>query len=275
MNLQDMSVGLLRQVIAVYEQEAWGDQEFNCPDMEGADTACVTEALGRFIDETQAAGGGTVHRYALRLGNPRYPFMKLVLQEHLVQGEYFFEVDTHDGMFDLESDPDSQRLQELRRYNLSVKERVEQALLSAGLPTSMVLQGLIETLPTERIEPNGFRILLVDDDICIAKTLATLLRGRGYEVEVLHDGIDAVETADGERHDLILMDNEMPQLNGFVACRVLKSRPETKDIPVLIATAGSLTLEQLDQADGFLVKPFRIELLLSMLDHMLGRRSSL
>jgi CheY-like chemotaxis protein len=52
---------------------------------------------------------------------------------------------------------------------------------------------------------------------------------------------------------------------------VLKSREETREIPVLIATAGSLTLQQLDAADGFMVKPFRAELLFSILEHMLGR----
>jgi hypothetical protein len=53
---------------------------------------------------------------------------------------------------------------------------------------------------------------------------------------------------------------------------VLKQRPDTARIPVLIATAGSLTLQQLDAADGFMVKPFRMELLFSILDHMLGRK---
>jgi CheY-like chemotaxis protein len=275
MNLQDMSVRMLRQVLEVYHREAWAGTQHECLALDAPDDDDVTCVLGEFIDETQESGSSTVHRYALRLGNPRYPFMKLVLQEHLVQGEFFFEIDTHDGMFDLADDEEAKSFNALRQYNLRLKGRIEQALADADLPTSLGLKGLVETLPTPRVEPNGFTILLVDDDLCIADTLAMLLRGRGYAVEVLHDGVDAVETADSRRHDLILMDNEMPQLNGFVACRVLKSKPETKDIPVLIATAGSLTLEQLDQADGFLVKPFRIELLLSMLDHMLGRHHPL
>jgi CheY-like chemotaxis protein len=71
------------------------------------------------------------------------------------------------------------------------------------------------------------------------------------------------------------MDNEMRDLNGFEACRVLKGRPATAKLPVLIATAGALTLSQLDAADGFMVKPFRIELLFSILEQMLGRRDRL
>ena len=44
-----------------------------------------------------------VDQFTLRLGNPRYPFMKFVVGEHLIEGEYFFSVDTHEGM--LTADP--------------------------------------------------------------------------------------------------------------------------------------------------------------------------
>ena len=272
MQLEAITVGLLRRAIGLYEQHAWqGHSEVEL-DLPGADEAPIQTCLEAFRDETQVEGRHTVRRYSLRLGNPRYPFMKLVLQEHLVEGEFFLEVDTHDGMFDLVDDGEAESFAELKAYNLRVKEAVEGALAESGLPTAARLKGLVQTPPAGRVEPNGRTILLVDDDQAIAETLALLLRGRGYTVDVLHDGIDAVEAADGERHDLILMDNEMPRLNGFEACQEIKSRPGTQDIPVLIATAGSLTLRQLDLADGFLVKPFRIELLLNMLDHMLARR---
>ncbi|MHC4845295.1 MAG: response regulator, partial [Planctomycetota bacterium] len=204
--------------------------------------------------------------------HPGYPFMKLVLQEHLVEGEYFCEVDTHDEMFNVEEGGEANELRQLKRRNLEIKESVEDAWSRAGLPTAAHIKGLVETRPTKRAPPNGLRILLVDNDRDIAATLGLLLEARGYQVEILGDGREAVEQADSARHNLILMDNEMKDLNGFEACRVLKSRPETADIPVLIATAGSLTLQQLDAADGFMVKPFRMELLFSILDHLLGSK---
>ena len=136
-----------------------------------------------FLDESLREGDLATHRYSLRLGNPRYPFMKLVLQEHLVEGEYFFEVDTHDQMFELDGD-EADKFARLKRYNLEVKQLVEEAWSRRDLPTAAHIKGLIETRPLPRAQPNGLRILVVDDDADIAATLAHAarspgLRGRG------------------------------------------------------------------------------------------------
>jgi CheY-like chemotaxis protein len=274
MRLESMTVGQLRRAIQVYSDVVW-DGAMPPVELPGRDEDPLAPVLPLLADETLRTGEQATRRHALRLGNPRYPFMKLVLQEYLVEGEFFFGVDTHDRMFD-GADPDERReLAVLRRSNLELKDEVEAAWDAAGLPTAKHIKGLVASWPARREPPNGRRILLVDNDRDIAATLALLLEARGYTVSVLHDGREAVEQADPARHDLILMDNEMQHLNGFEACRVLKSRPGTARLPVLIATEGSLTLQQLDAADGFLVKPFRMELLFSMLDHVLGRQERL
>lgn len=269
-----MTIGLVRRVIAVYGEAAWIGRAMPECELPGLDTDLVQDGLASWNDESMRAGDRATGRFTLQLGNPDYPFMKLVLQEHLVEGEYFFEVDTHDEMFNVERGAEADELRELKRRNLEIKESVEGAWSEAGLPTAAHIKGLVETRPAPRAPPNGLRILLVDNDRDIAATLGMLLQARGYEVDILADGREAVEQAEAGRHDLILMDNEMKDLNGFEACRVLKSRPETASIPVLIATAGSLTLQQLDAADGFMVKPFRMELLFSILDQLLGRKGA-
>ncbi|MCB9899326.1 MAG: response regulator [Planctomycetes bacterium] len=265
-----MTVGLLREVIALYEREAYPEGAPAAREVPGADADPLESVLPAFNDESQCTSNTQVRRYTMRLGNARYPFMKIVLQEHLVEGEFFFEVDTHDQMFRLEGE-EAAKFEPVRRYNADVRERVDAAWCAAHIPTAASLKGLVQTLPLPRARPNGRRILVVDDDAAIASTVALMLEARGYEVECLSDGLEAVDQADPARHDLILMDNDMVHLSGFEACHILKSREGTRDIPVLIATAGALTLRQLDDADGFLVKPFRIELLLSMLDHLLNR----
>ncbi len=274
-----MTVGLLRHAIRVYAEVAWAASTMPPVTIDGDDSDPLEPRLGALVeagtlaDETLRTGDVATRIFTLRLGNPHYPFMKLVLQEHLVEGMFFFSVDTHDQMFGggEAQGADLDELQELKRANLALKEKIEHAWDAAGLPTAAHIKGLVETWPTRPAPPNGRHILLVDNDCDIAGTLAVLLRARGYEVTVLEDGSDAVERADPAIHDLILMDNEMKYLDGCQACRVLKSRPATAKIPVLIATAGALSLQQLDTADGFLVKPFRMELLFSILDHMLGR----
>ena len=273
MRLEAMTVGLLRRVVAVYSEVAWAGGAMPDCELPGRDEDPMLEGLARWNDESLRADSGATGRYTLQLGNPGYPFMKLVVQEHLVEGEFFFEVDTHDEMFNVEDGNEASELRALKRRNLEIKESVEAAWSEAGVPTAAHIKGLVATRPAPRSPPNGLRILLVDNDLDIAATLALLLEARGYEVDILCDGREAVEQADPARHDLILMDNEMKDLNGFEACRELKSRPATADIPVLIATAGSLTLHQLDSADGFMVKPFRMELVFSILDHLLGRKA--
>jgi CheY-like chemotaxis protein len=278
--LQDLKVGHLRRALAVYAAVAWDEEPVDAIELPGADDDPLEPALAGLVergvaqDESLRSGEQATRRYALRLGRPGYPFMKLMLQEHLVEDHFFLEVDTHDEMFREEGEEAGQ-IRALKQRNLQVKEAVERALDEAGLPTARHIKGLVESWPTRRAPRNGRRILLVDNEVDIAATLALLLEGAGYQVEVCHDGMQAVERADPARHDLVLMDNEMPQLNGFEACRVLKGRPATARLPVLIATAGQLTLSQLDAADGFMVKPFRMELLFSILEQMLGRRERL
>ncbi len=269
MRLEAMTIGMLRRVLETYVDVAYRDgvpDNVAVPPLPDDDALLVDSLEGVFQREKTA--GDTRPRYTLRLGNGRYPFMKIVLQEHLVEDEYFFGIDTHDQMFAIDG-PEADQFASLKRHNLKVKQAVEDAWNARSLPTAAQIKGLVETLPLRRTAPNGLRVLVVDDDGDIAATVALMLEARGYEVELLSDGRECVEQADPDRHDLILMDNEMTDLDGFEACQLLKQSERTRDIPVLIATAGQRTLEQLEAADGFMSKPFRIDLLYALLDDML------
>jgi len=80
------------------------------------------------------------------------------------------------------------------------------------------------------------RILLVDD----AKTsimMEQMILSRGtYEFLTAQDGLEAVDMAVRERPDLILMDIMMPKMDGLEACRQLKERDETREIPIIMVT---------------------------------------
>jgi DNA-binding response OmpR family regulator len=73
------------------------------------------------------------------------------------------------------------------------------------------------------------RILAVDDEPHILKLVAFSLKAGGFEVIEASDGLSALEIAEAEQPDLILMDVMMPVLDGFEACRRLKENPATKD----------------------------------------------
>jgi CheY-like chemotaxis protein len=270
--LADLTIRLLREALRIYEEVAYeGVPGSHVPEVPGDPEASIETVLGMFVDETPQQEA-IAHRYVLRLGNRSYPFMKFVLEEHLIRGEFFLLVDTHDQMFPV-SESDRREVEQLRRGNAEIKRRIEKLWAEASMPTVTHLRGLIETRPVKRLPPRNQRILIVDDDPDAAETLSLLLEARGFDVETVHDGRVALERVDPRRHDLILMDVEMPVMNGLEACQRLKADESRAQIPVLLATAGAVDLSLAHHADAFLVKPFQAEILFSFLDHLLrGRR---
>lgn len=81
------------------------------------------------------------------------------------------------------------------------------------------------------------RILVADDHDLAASTLATLLQLMGNEVRTARDGVEAVEVARSFAPDLILLDIGMPKVDGYQACRAIRSEPWARDI-VIVALTG-------------------------------------
>ena len=84
------------------------------------------------------------------------------------------------------------------------------------------------------------RILLVDDNAENRRFLSRRLERRGFEVLVATDGAAAVEMARAEKPDLILMDMNMPTLDGWEATRQIKGEPASAAIPIVGLTAHAL-----------------------------------
>lgn len=84
------------------------------------------------------------------------------------------------------------------------------------------------------------KILVVDDSKVATMTVQLILkREKGYEVLEANDGVEGVRKATEELPDLILMDLMMPNMNGFEACRELRSQESTKNIPIIMVTTRS------------------------------------
>lgn len=80
------------------------------------------------------------------------------------------------------------------------------------------------------------KILLVDDSSTVLLLHRMMLSHCGYELLTAKDGQEALEKASTERPDLIFLDVLMPRLDGFQTCRALRSRPETKNVPIILVT---------------------------------------
>jgi two-component system, cell cycle response regulator DivK len=104
------------------------------------------------------------------------------------------------------------------------------------------------------------KVLLVEDHPDIRRVLRVQLEWMGLAVILAKNGKEGVDAAIAEKPDLILMNSIMPEMDGWQATRVLRANPETKDIPILAATAMSESADIQSWIDAgcndYIVKPF-------------------
>lgn len=117
----------------------------------------------------------------------------------------------------------------------------------------------------EEVRPS--RILLVDDSPTLLKFTSAILGDNGYEIDTAESGEAALEKLEKISPDLILSDVHMPGMSGVEFCRIVKSNPLLRDIPILMLTTDKKSnkiKEALDAgASDYIVKPFRNEELLA------------
>ncbi len=114
---------------------------------------------------------------------------------------------------------------------------------------------------------SGVRILLADDSELNRDVARSILVMEGAEVTTVVDGLAAVEQlrSHPDAHDLVLMDVQMPVLDGYAATRLIRDSLQRSDLPILALTAGAMS-GQRDKAlaagmNGFVTKPFQVDLL--------------
>ena len=120
------------------------------------------------------------------------------------------------------------------------------------------------------------RLLVVEDDVKLARTLERGLTQEGYAVDLAHTGDDAIARADAHDYDVVVLDILLPGADGYEVCRALRDRDRW--VPVLMLTAlGSVNdrISGLDTgADDYLVKPFDFGELLARLRALIRRGPS-
>ena len=121
------------------------------------------------------------------------------------------------------------------------------------------------------------KVLVAEDHEDTRSLLRTLLERRGFTVVEAGDGLEAVDAAERERPDLILMDGGLPRLDGIAATRRLRNSPKVSSVPIVFLSghAGSEhRAAALDAGcDEYVVKPFDIERLDNVLNRHLKRRA--
>lgn len=121
------------------------------------------------------------------------------------------------------------------------------------------------------------KILLVEDHEEIWDFLSRRLKRRGYDVVLAFDGKSGVERVRTERPDIVLLDMNLPVMDGWTAAQALKSDPETAGVPIIALTAHAMSGDRqkaLDAGcDEYHPKPIDFSRLLTQIDEALKSAS--
>ncbi len=122
-------------------------------------------------------------------------------------------------------------------------------------------------------------ILVIEDEEHVRQLVSRLLEKNDYEVETASDGLDGLRRLEELEPDLIIADVMMPNLDGLTFTKALKSRRETRSIPIIFLTAKSDPLSMIEGinvgAKFYITKPFQIEDVLSKVNKVLNDKSGI
>lgn len=122
------------------------------------------------------------------------------------------------------------------------------------------------------------RILVVEDQEDNRRILHDLLTSAGYELVEAVTGAEGVRLASAQRPDLILMDVQLPEMDGHEATRRIKSDPDLCAIPIVVVTSYALSGDEAKAlaagADGYVTKPFSPRQLLAKVQRLLEERAN-
>jgi chemosensory pili system protein ChpA (sensor histidine kinase/response regulator) len=129
----------------------------------------------------------------------------------------------------------------------------------------------------EPILERPLTIMVVDDSVSIRQVVSRLIEEQGWKVLTAKDGIDAFDKLSEHRPDLIVLDIEMPRMNGYEFLGALKTQVELNDIPVVMLTSRTAAKHREKAkalgAKGFIVKPYNDDEFVRLILNLTGRES--
>jgi DNA-binding response OmpR family regulator len=127
----------------------------------------------------------------------------------------------------------------------------------------------------EATSTNGVRILVVEDEESIRDFVEMGLKYEGFDVALTENGLAALEAFDRQRPDLVILDLNLPGMDGLDVCRQIRRRG---DVPIIMLTARAEVDERVEGleagADDYIPKPFKFKELLARVRAVLRRRIS-
>jgi CheY-like chemotaxis protein len=121
------------------------------------------------------------------------------------------------------------------------------------------------------------RVLVVDDELDLVRVVVKLMEARGHRVTTAKDGAEALARVAVDPPDLMILDANIPKIDGAEVCGRLKADPATRSLPIVMMTHSYVGIDEAAGAidlpcDAFVVKPFQGELLAESVDRLLRAR---
>ncbi|HOW27944.1 MAG TPA: response regulator [Elusimicrobiota bacterium] len=118
------------------------------------------------------------------------------------------------------------------------------------------------------------KILVVDDEHNIADLLMVVLTGAGYTVRAAYNGVEGLREVQSFQPNLVILDVNMPQLDGWGVLSSIRATEATRKLPVLMCTQRDLISDveraEMLGASGYIAKPFEIDRVLHKVQQMLS-----
>jgi chemotaxis protein histidine kinase CheA/CheY-like chemotaxis protein len=131
------------------------------------------------------------------------------------------------------------------------------------------------TMPAVRpaaTQPSGKHILIVDDSPSVRRVVGNMLKQHGWEVQVARDGVEALEMISRETPAGVLLDIEMPRMDGYELMATVRAQEQYRTLPIVILTSRAASKHQqramLLGANAYVVKPYQDEELINLLNSL-------
>ncbi len=135
----------------------------------------------------------------------------------------------------------------------------------------------LDHVPENLEAPTMGVVLVVDDSLSVRRSLSQFLQDSGYAVRQARDGIEAVRSIEEQRPDIMLVDLEMPRMNGLELTGHLRSREETGTLPIVMLTSRAMQKHRGQAASAgvsaYLTKPFQETELLDTIERLLSEQT--
>jgi CheY-like chemotaxis protein len=121
-------------------------------------------------------------------------------------------------------------------------------------------------------------LLVVDDSPSVRRVVSGMLKSHGWETQTARDGVEALDVIARERPSAVLLDIEMPRMDGYELMATLRSDPQYRNLPLIVLTSRAAAKHQQRAtqlgANAYIVKPYQDEFLLSTIADLVKRSAS-